>query len=68
MIVYSNFNWVLKLNSEEITVDPLVLNQIDLPAFIQLFIVSAIGCSLVHILYQRFYDRKPNLPAIGAFV
>ncbi len=47
-------------------VDPLVLNQIDLPAFIQLFLVSTIGCSLAHMLYQRFYDRKPNLSAFGA--
>jgi hypothetical protein len=47
-------------------VDPLVLNQIGLSAFIQLFFVSTVGCSLAHMLYQRFYDRKPNLPAVRA--
>ena len=49
-----------------IYIGPLVLSQIGLPAFIQLFLVSAVGCSLAHIFYQRFYDRKPNLPAVGA--
>ncbi len=47
-------------------VDLLVLNQIGLSAFIQLFLISTVGCSLAHMLYQRFYDRKPNLPAFGA--
>ncbi|CAF2137188.1 unnamed protein product [Rotaria magnacalcarata] len=45
---------------------PLVLNHIGLPAFIQLFLVSAVGCSLAHICYQGFYDRRPSLPAVGA--
>ncbi|CAF1423696.1 unnamed protein product [Rotaria sordida] len=45
---------------------PPVLSHIGLPAFIQLFLVSAIGCSLSHIFYQRFYDRRPSLPAVGA--
>ncbi|CAF4364989.1 unnamed protein product, partial [Rotaria sordida] len=45
---------------------PPVLNHIGLPAFIQLFLISAIGCSLSHIFYQRFYDRRPSLPAVGA--
>ena len=49
-----------------IYIGPLVLSHIGLPAFVQLFLVSAVGCSLAHIFYQRFYDRKPNLPAVGA--
>jgi membrane associated rhomboid family serine protease len=47
-------------------IGPLVLNQIGLPAFVQLFLISAVGCSLAHIFYQRFYDRRPNIPAVGA--
>lgn len=45
---------------------PLVLHHIGLPAFLQLFLVSATGCSLAHIFYQRFYDRRPTVPAVGA--
>lgn len=45
---------------------PAVLTHIGLPAFVQLFLVSAVGCSLAHIFYQRFYDRRPNVPAVGA--
>ncbi|CAF1163353.1 unnamed protein product [Adineta steineri] len=45
---------------------PLVLNYIGLKAFFELFIYSAVGCSLAHILYQKFYDRRPSLPAVGA--
>lgn len=45
---------------------PMVVQQIGLPAFVQLFLVSAVGCSLAHIFYQRFYERKPNVPAVGA--
>ncbi|CAF3339444.1 unnamed protein product, partial [Rotaria sp. Silwood2] len=45
---------------------PLVLNHIDLPAFIQVFLVSAVGCSPGHIFYQRFYDRRSSLPAVEA--
>ena len=44
----------------------MVVQQIGLPAFVQLFLVSAVGCSLAHIFYQRFYERKPNVPAVGA--
>jgi len=57
---------VFFFNYYYIYIGPLVLNQIGLPAFIQLFLVSAIGCSLAHIFYQKFYERKPNLPAVGA--
>ncbi len=57
---------VFLFNYNYIYIGPLVLNQIGLPAFIQLFLVSAIGCSLAHIFYQKFYERKPNLPAVGA--
>ena len=44
----------------------MILKQIGLPAFVQLFLLSAVGCSLAHILYQRFYDRRPLTPAVGA--
>ncbi|CAF3448604.1 unnamed protein product, partial [Rotaria sp. Silwood2] len=65
-LVKHYFIWFVFFKHDYIYLGPLVLNHIDLPAFIQLFLVSAVGCSLGHIFYQRFYDRRSSLPAVEA--
>ncbi|CAF1137775.1 unnamed protein product [Didymodactylos carnosus] len=45
---------------------PLVIANIGLRNFTQLFFSSAIACSLAHIFYEKYFDKRPRVQAVGA--